>query len=135
MPPSGKVFVKPGSLAQKKKSSEIQRDKQSEKKTGKTGLVQKKKTYEIQREKQIEKNTEIMQSLGIHVKSREFLMAASESARKGNKATDKEDDDDEYVAPEGDDGLSSTESDGIQYVYFLSFIFRCICLNIHTALS
>ena len=68
MPPSGKVFVKPGSLAQKKKSSEIQRDKQSEKKTGKTGLVQKKNTYEIQREKQIEKNTEIMQSLGIHVK-------------------------------------------------------------------
>ena len=91
MPPSGKVFVKPGSLAQKNKSSEIQRDKQSEKKTGKTGLVQKKKTYEIQREKQIEKNTEVMESLGIHVYSRELsLMAASESARKGEKATDKE---------------------------------------------
>ena len=91
MSPSGKVFVKPRSLAQKKK------------------------TYEIQREKQIEKNTEIMQSLGIHVKSREFLMAASESARKGDKATNNLiDDDDEYVVPEGDDGLSSTESDGIQ---------------------
>ena len=86
MPTSGKKFVKPGFLAQKT-------------------------IYEIEREKQREKNTGIMKSLGLKDLPRYFSKAASESANCKRQYADG-DDDCEYVPIEGDDGLSSDESDG-----------------------
>ena len=86
MPTSGKKFVKPGFLAQKTR-------------------------YEIEREKQIEKNTEIMNSLGLKFRERYFSEAASKSAN-GKRQYALEDEDCEYVPVEGEDGLSSSDSDG-----------------------
>ena len=58
MPSTGKVFVKPGCLAKKLTS------------------------YEIQREKQIQKNAEVMKSYGIMVTIRDIQVATTKSVKK-----------------------------------------------------
>ena len=87
MPSTGKVFVRPGCLANKLTS------------------------YEIQREKQIQKNAEVMKSFGIKDTVRDLQMATTKSVKKQFALTDA-DDDGEYVPHMSEDGLSSSESDG-----------------------
>ena len=84
MPTSGKKFVKPGFLAQKTR-------------------------YEIEREKTIEKNKEVMKSFGVKVQERDFSKVTTESTSHKRQCAVG---DDEYVPPEGEDGLSDTEFDG-----------------------
>ena len=88
MPSRGKVFLKPGSLAQKKLTP-----------------------YEIQRERQIEKNAATLESYGIKNLSIGLSMHAIKGPPHKRIQTDGNDDD-EYVPPVGEDGSSSCESDG-----------------------
>ena len=92
MPPTNKLFVKPRSLAQKAQK------------------VQKVSGYEVERQTQIEKNAAVFKSLGIKVPTRSITMVASKSGQ-GKRCQADGDVDGEYVPPEIEDGLSSSESD------------------------
>ena len=93
MPPTNKLFVKPRCSLQKAQK------------------VQNISGYEVERQIQIAKYAAVSKSLGIKVPTRSISMVVSRSGQ-GKRCEADGDVDGEYVPPEIEDGLSSSESDG-----------------------